>query len=65
MPIVEITPSAIRKLSETTFSAAGRDWRFPGKQECVFCHSRQGNFVLGFATPQLNRPGKSGEKPPS
>jgi glucose/arabinose dehydrogenase/mono/diheme cytochrome c family protein len=41
--------------------AAGREWRFPGKQECVFCHSRQANFIMGFATPQLNRPGKSGE----
>lgn len=46
---------------ETRKLAAGREWHFPGKQECVFCHSRQANFVMSFATPQLNRPGKSGE----
>jgi glucose/arabinose dehydrogenase len=30
-------------------------WRYPGRQECAFCHSRAVNFVLGVSTVQLNR----------
>jgi len=36
-------------------------WRFPGRQECSLCHSRQANFVLGLSTVQLNRAGRDGE----
>lgn len=35
--------------------ASGQVWRFPGKQECMSCHSRAANFVLGLSTVQLNR----------
>lgn len=30
-------------------------WRIPSRQECMFCHSRAANFVLGLSTVQLNR----------
>ncbi|MEY4938334.1 MAG: hypothetical protein RIQ93_69 [Verrucomicrobiota bacterium] len=35
--------------------ANGQTWRIPGKQECMLCHSRAANFVLGLSTLQLNR----------
>ena len=30
-------------------------WRFPSRVECMTCHSRAANFVLGLTDPQLNR----------
>ena len=31
------------------------DWRFPSRSECMVCHSRAANFVLGLATLQMNK----------
>ncbi|MBL9123949.1 MAG: c-type cytochrome, partial [Planctomycetaceae bacterium] len=31
------------------------DWRFPSRAECLACHSRAANFVLGVSEAQLNR----------
>ena len=33
----------------------GRNWHIPSRAECMICHSRAANFVLGLQTPQLNR----------
>lgn len=30
-------------------------WRFPSRSECMTCHSRQANFVLGLSEAQMNR----------
>ena len=30
-------------------------WRFPSRSECMTCHSRAANFVLGVTGSQLNR----------
>ena len=30
-------------------------WRFPSRAECLTCHSRAANFVLGITDPQLNK----------
>jgi uncharacterized repeat protein (TIGR03806 family) len=30
-------------------------WRFPSRTECMVCHSRAANFVLGLSTAQMNR----------
>lgn len=38
--------------------ASGQPWRIPGRQECMACHSRASNFVLGLSTVQLNRGGQ-------
>ena len=35
--------------------APARKWRFPGRSECMACHSRAGNYVLGVTGSQLNR----------
>jgi uncharacterized repeat protein (TIGR03806 family) len=32
-----------------------RRWRFPSRSECMACHSRAANFVLGVTGAQLNR----------
>lgn len=32
------------------------DWRFPSRSECMVCHSRAANFVLGLSTLQMNKP---------
>jgi len=37
------------------------NWRIPGRQECMLCHSRASNFTPGLSTVQLNRPGADGE----
>lgn len=43
------------------FSIRGRDgarvqkWRYPSRQECMVCHSRAANFVLGLTELQMNR----------
>lgn len=30
-------------------------WRYPSRAECMVCHSRAANYVLGLSTPQMNR----------
>jgi uncharacterized repeat protein (TIGR03806 family) len=30
-------------------------WHYPSRTECMVCHSRAANFVLGLSTEQLNR----------
>lgn len=40
---------------ETRSLAGGQTWRLPGRQECLLCHSRAANFLLGLSTVQLNR----------
>lgn len=32
-----------------------KTWRIPSRAECMSCHSRAVNFVLGLSDPQLNR----------
>jgi uncharacterized repeat protein (TIGR03806 family) len=30
-------------------------WRFPSRTECMVCHSRAAQFVLGLSEPQMNK----------
>lgn len=32
-----------------------QSWRFPSRAECLMCHSRAANFVLGLSEAQMNR----------
>src|SRR5690606_8418812 len=48
-------------LDKTYLVNAGRDgetkaqtWRFPSRAECMVCHTRAANFVLGPSTPHMN-----------
>jgi uncharacterized repeat protein (TIGR03806 family) len=38
-------PEGVRQLS----------WHYPSRAECMVCHSRAANFVLGLSTEQMNR----------
>ncbi len=43
---------------DETFTDAERRpaaWRYPSRTECMVCHSRAANFILGLSTVQLNR----------
>jgi len=47
--------------ADTTIAYARADGRlhahyFPSRSECATCHTPQAGYVLGFRTPQLNRP---------
>ena len=48
-----------REGSDTTLGVSESDqpraWRFPSRAECLACHSRAANFVLGPTEAQLNR----------
>lgn len=37
-------------------------WHFPSRAECMVCHSRAANFVLGLQTEQLNRDQSYGDR---
>jgi len=39
------TPGAVRR----------QVWHYPSRAECMACHSRAANFVLGLTEPQLNK----------
>jgi uncharacterized repeat protein (TIGR03806 family) len=39
----------------STLNSQLSKWRFPSRTECMGCHSRAANFVLGFTDLQLNR----------
>ena len=32
-----------------------RTWHYPSRTECMVCHSRAANFVLGLSTAQMNK----------
>lgn len=34
---------------------ARQNWRIPGRAECLACHARAVNYVLGLCEPQMNR----------
>jgi uncharacterized repeat protein (TIGR03806 family) len=36
-------------------------WHFPSRAECMVCHTRAANYVLGLAMPQMNRKHRYGE----
>jgi putative heme-binding domain-containing protein len=52
-----------RKFRIRDTAAAGgsrqQTWRFLSRAECMVCHSRAANFVLGLSTLQMNRPSES------
>ncbi|HUG91339.1 MAG TPA: PQQ-dependent sugar dehydrogenase, partial [Planctomycetaceae bacterium] len=51
------TAGADREFEIRTADGGSRrqTWRYPSRTECMVCHSRAANFVLGVSTAQLNR----------
>ena len=43
------------KVQSADGTMAERKWRYPSRTECMVCHARAANFVLGLSTPQMNR----------
>jgi glucose/arabinose dehydrogenase len=39
------TPAGVRE----------QEWHYPSRAECMVCHSRAANYVLGLCTPQMNK----------
>ena len=35
-------------------SSTEQNWRYPSRVECMVCHSRAANYVLGLSTAQMN-----------
>lgn len=44
-------------------TARNQVWRYPGRSECLACHTGAGGFAAGFNTHQLNRPRDDGGVP--
>lgn len=42
-------------VQSTDGTKVDRKWRYPSRAECMVCHSRAANYVLGLSTPQMNR----------
>ena len=40
---------------DVTYREGGKPWHFPSRAECMVCHSRAANFVLGPSEAQMNR----------
>jgi putative heme-binding domain-containing protein len=49
------------RIRDTAATGGSRQqtWRFLSRAECMVCHSRAANFVLGLSTLQMNRPDES------
>ena len=59
-----LVPRAGDELKSAAFAAhtdSPGTWRVPSRAECMSCHSRAANFVLGLSTVQFNRQ-RSGSK---
>src|SRR6185436_7412268 len=41
--------------SESASGIKRQKWHYPSRVECMVCHSRAANFVLGLSTAQMNR----------
>lgn len=42
-------------LESPSAGTSSHQWRFPSRTECMLCHSRAANYVLGLSEAQLNR----------
>jgi uncharacterized repeat protein (TIGR03806 family) len=46
---------------DVTYRDRAKPWHFPSRAECMVCHSRAANFVLGLTEAQMNRDHDYGE----
>jgi uncharacterized repeat protein (TIGR03806 family) len=61
----ELVPSSGRDVELTTTTSTGartQTWRYPSRSECMVCHSRAANFVLGVCELQLNKETSQGNQ---
>lgn len=43
------------QISDRAAGARQQTWRYPSRVECMVCHSRAANYVLGLTTMQMNK----------
>ncbi len=41
--------------SAATGGSRKQTWHYPSRAECMTCHSRAANYVLGLSTIQMNK----------
>ncbi|MGH7943683.1 MAG: PQQ-dependent sugar dehydrogenase [Opitutaceae bacterium] len=54
-----VVPEGLNRTFEMRASTGGvkrQTWHYPSRAECMVCHSRAANFVLGPSTLQMNKP---------
>ena len=44
----------VPKSAQSPDGVRKQKWHYPSRAECMVCHSRAANFVLGLTTPQMN-----------
>ena len=49
------TEAALVPKEGTRVAVGGREWLVPSRSDCVACHGRGANYVLGLTNAQLNR----------
>ncbi|MGE3804804.1 MAG: PQQ-dependent sugar dehydrogenase [Gemmataceae bacterium] len=51
----ELVPRAGKDVEYSLGGGKKQVWHYPSRAECMVCHSRATNFVLGLSTLQMNR----------
>ena len=51
-----LVPKSGEQVAHASSDGTTITWQIPSRAECMSCHSRAVNFVLGLSTPQMNRP---------
>jgi uncharacterized repeat protein (TIGR03806 family) len=51
----DATFRAVSQAGDAANGAGAQVWRFPSRAECMVCHSRAANYVLGLTEFQMNR----------
>jgi hypothetical protein len=52
---------AIARPDAASAAAQDQTWHFPSRAECMMCHTRAANYVLGLSMLQMNRPHHYGD----
>ena len=53
--LVEANGADVKYTIATKGGAAEQVWHYPGRAECMVCHSRAANYVLGLCEVQMNK----------
>jgi hypothetical protein len=51
----DLVESAGKSVTFATREKGELSWRYPSRVECMVCHTRAANYVLGLSTAQMNR----------
>ncbi|HVJ80756.1 MAG TPA: PQQ-dependent sugar dehydrogenase [Planctomycetia bacterium] len=54
--LVDAAGADVDYVLESAAGAAKQTWHYPSRTECMVCHTRAANYVLGLSELQLNKP---------